>query len=137
MKNCNTISLQLSSILHQNSLNPSVDDIIEQNKTLHKLKVLGTTIKYIRRTVRKKHKLSFTLYFDDAENNERDQIGNSVGLLIYHISKELVFLIVSYASHRSKRPTRGEPTEEILAASKDIFTGNEVEKAYAELLRIN
>lgn len=80
--------------------------------------------------------VSILVFSDASRVDENGQIGIVSGLLLGELKEGTPYHILSWISHKTKRPVKSVPAAEILAASESIDEGKLLKKAYSELINV-
>lgn len=80
--------------------------------------------------------VSILVFSDASRVDENGQIGIVSGLLLGELKEGTPYHILSWISHKTKRPVKSVPAAEILAASGAIDEGKLLKKAYSELINV-
>lgn len=89
-------------------------------KTLHKL---GSAIFSPRLHDRIKYRLSVLLFSDDSCQTDKGQLCYIAGLLLEYLRARSIYHVMSWSSHKVKRPVRSIGSAEILATGEEIDEG--------------
>ena len=125
-----------ASYLQQKAPKPCVKHLVEQNNILRSLKKHGTTIRYLRPEVKKADELTLVIFADASKSDQNGQIGVLCGLMFGNMSPESVFHLITWVSHKAKRPVKSVPAAEILAAGESIDEGKVIKLALVEMLGV-
>ena len=125
-----------ASYLQQKGPHPTVRDLVTQTNMLRTLKRLGSVIKF-KTPSRGEYDLSILLFADASRRIDHGQIGYLSGLLFGPIGEGATFHLMSWTSHKSKRPVKSIGAAEILAAGAAIDEGKMLVKAYEKLLNVS
>ena len=126
----------ISSYLQQKLPDLNVDSIISQCKYLRLLKSYGTSIHYPVPPKSGCHNISILVFSDAGRVIDRGQLSFFAGLLIGPFAQDSQFYVLSWSSHKSKRPVKSVGAAEILAASEAIDEGKVLKQALSTLLGI-
>lgn len=77
------------------------------------------------------------LFTDASKIDDVGQLGVVEGILIGGLKKDNVYHILSWLSHKRKRPVISVPAAEILAVAEGIDEGKMLAQAYSELFDID
>lgn len=87
------------------------------------MKKLGSTITYKRPLDNKNYSLLILVFADASRNDDYGQLGYVAGLSIGDFKLGSIFHVLSWSSHKSKRPVKSIGASEILAAGEAIDEG--------------
>ena len=99
------------------------------------LKNLGTRISFPRPSSGTKQ-VSVAVFSDAGRQSDNGQLRYVAGVLVGPLAQGSVFHVLSWMSHKSKRPTKSIGAAEILAASEVIDEGKTLKAALSALLMI-
>ncbi len=122
-----------SSYLQQKNGDLKVKHIIEQNNIIKKLRKYGSTISCPRPPLKKEFKLKVLVFTDASRSDENGQIGVIAGLMLGDLEEGSTFHLLSWMSHKTRRPVKSIPAAKILAASEGIDEGKLIKGVYKEL----
>ena len=124
-----------ASFLQQKLPNATVAALVSQANGLKLLKNLGTRISFPRPSSGTKQ-VSIVVFADAGRQSDYGQLSYIAGILVSPLVQGSVFYVLSWMSHKSKRPTKSIGAAEILAASEAIDEGKTLKRALSTLLRI-
>lgn len=107
---------------------------MEQKLVLRKPKKLGKRITYASLKSRERLELSLLVFDDASKASDHCQIGVRCGILAGQLAVGALYHVLSWVSHKSKRPTKSILGEEILAAGEGIDEGKVIMLCFNELL---
>ena len=88
----------------------------EQTSILRKLTKLGTRISYPRFTAKFEYELKVLVFYDASKVDKNGQVGILTSLLVGGLKHNAIHRVLSWVSHKSKRPGKSVTAAEILAA---------------------
>lgn len=124
-----------ASHLQQKLPKATVSVLTLQANALRTLKKLQTFICYPR-PVGGSHSVTIAIFADAGRLTDHGQLSYISGLLLGPLQKGSIFHVLSWMSHKSKRPVRSIGAAEILAASEAIDEGKTLKTALSTLLAI-
>jgi len=94
-----------ASYLQQKAPNARVQDLITQINSVRLLKKLGSKVCYKRYESGVSKSVSLLVFSDAAKNNSHGQLCFIAGLLFGEMKSGSIFHVISWSSHKSKRPS--------------------------------
>lgn len=125
-----------ASYLQQKAPNARVKDLIAQINSIRLLKKLGSKISYKRHDSGVSKSVALLVFSDAAKTNSHGQLCFIAGLLFGDFASGSIFHVISWVSHKSKRPTKSIGAAETFATGECIDEGKMLAKAYELLLGI-
>lgn len=109
-----------SSYLQQRLPNCTLHDLISQSNALSLLKRNGTLTNYPRPKSGTTCSISLVAFADASHLSDRSNLCYLIGLVFGELAQESIFHLLSWVSHKSRRPVHSTPAAEVLAASEAL-----------------
>lgn len=100
---------------------------------MKKLIIQGTTIRYRRPPLKMESNISVLVLANASRSDENGKIRLSTALLLRNISEESKYHILSYISHKLRRPVKSISGAENLAEAEGIEEGEDLTFLYSAL----
>lgn len=117
---CSPMCAFYASSLQQRLPSSTVHDLVAQQNALSLLKKHGTLTTYPTPPDIAKEAVNLVAFADASFKEDKSQLAYVIGLVFGDVKKDSVFHLLSWASHKSRRPVHSTPAAEILAASEAI-----------------
>ena len=125
-----------ASYLQQKGPAPYVKDMVTQINLLNNLKKRGTSLRFTRPVDNHEYEANIVVFSDASRITDYGQLGFVAGLLFGKLEQDAVIHVVSWSSHKSRRPVKSIGAAETLAAGEAIDEGKVLSKAFKILLGI-
>lgn len=125
-----------ASHLQQKMAHLTVDAIRSQTNYLKLLKQFGSLIRYPAPIANTSATASILVFSDAGRLTDHGQLSYFAGLLIGPFAQDSLFYVLSWMSHKSKRPVKSVGAAEILAASESMDEGKILKKTMTKVLQV-
>lgn len=109
-----------ASFLQQKLPDVRVRHLSEQAAILQVLKRVGSLTSYPTVPTGSSNNLHLVSFADESHTMEGSQLCYLIGLFIGDVASGSTFYLLSWSSHKSRRPVKSTPAAEILAASEAL-----------------
>ena len=126
-----------SSYLQQKQPNATIETLQTQSRYLKVVQKLRTQIYYPRPSISKNVTVTLVIFSDAARANDYGQLSFIAGVLLGPLKIGSIFYIISWQSHKSRRPVKSSAAAETLAAAEAIDEGKTLKSTLTSVLQID